>query len=390
MLSGMESRSRRLLILLICNFAAFGIIFTVIGAALPQIIRLYQWSYAVTGLVVSASGIGYFLSCFLTGHLLQRFRPKTILVVGLLVGVVGMALFARWASPLLNLSLNLAVGVCQGAAEVVTNVEIVELEQKGQSRIMNLVHAAFCVGSMVGPALVGFLAVSGIGASVVFAAAAVILLILAALFATASFPQPRGETPEEGGNRWAWLLRQPMLLLLALLLLVYVGAEFGVSTWISEYFVRILGASESTGAFMVSVFWFGLLAGRLATSFGYRGTRLEYLLLGFALLAVVGLGGVLAARSVIGVAAGVLVAGLGFSALYPTGIAVVGHYYPSGAALGAAAGASGFGSFAFPFLMSVLSQAVGLRGGFWFYLGLAMVLCLISAVLIRMARTRSG
>jgi len=390
MLTRLEPRSRNLLTLLICNFAAFGIIFTVVGAALPQIIRTYHWSYALTGLVLSASAIGYFLSCFFSGLLVRPFPPKTVLVAGLVVGAAGMSLFARWPSPLLNFCLNLAVGLCQGATEVVTNMEVVQIEQKGQSRIMNLVHAAFCVGAMVGPAMVGYLAVSGISGTVMFSVSAGVLLLMAILFAVTVFPRPHQEAsdPAEDGG-WTWFLRQPMLLLLSFLLLVYVGAELGVSTWVSEYFVTVLGASESTGALMVSVLWFGLLVGRLSTSLGYRGTHQEYLLLGFALLAAAGVGDLLAARSQVGVGIGVLLAGLGLSAIYPTAMAVVGHYYPSGAAVGTAASGGGFGSFAFPFLMSVLSQEVGLRGGFWFYLGLTLVIALLSSILIRMVRRRT-
>jgi len=34
--------------------------------------------------------------------------------------------------------------------------------------------------------------------------------------------------------------------------------------------------------------------------------------------------------------------------------------------------------------MAVLAETVGLRGGFWFYLGLAIVLVALSGALIRM------
>jgi len=74
----------------------------------------------------------------LNGFLLQRFPPRLIMVIGLVIGAFSMALFVRWPSPWLNLLLNLGIGLCQGAIEVVTDLEVIHMEQKGQSRLIGL------------------------------------------------------------------------------------------------------------------------------------------------------------------------------------------------------------------------------------------------------------
>ncbi|HTP59271.1 MAG TPA: MFS transporter, partial [Spirochaetia bacterium] len=83
-------------------------------------------------------------------------------------------------------------------------------------------------------------------------------------------------------------------------------------------------------------------------------------------------------------AVAVFLTGLGFSGIYPLSVAIVGRYSKSGVAVGAVTTGGGVGSFTFPFLMAVLAETVGLRGGFWFYLGLAIVLVALSGALIRM------
>jgi fucose permease len=259
------------------------------------------------------------------------------------------------------------------------------MERKGQSRLMNLMHAAFSVGAIVGPAAVGVLMGAGLKGTIVFLAAAGPLLLVALLFGTAKFPRLVQE--DEHGNRYGLrLLRSPILLLLTLFLLLYVGSELGISTWVSEYFVKVLATAASTGAYSVSLFWLGIFAGRLGVSVLYRGTRQEYVLLGLSLLSALSLGFVLLASSPAAVAVGVFLTGLGLSALYPLIMAMVGRYFKSGFAVGTAATGGGLGSFTFPFLMAVVSENIGLRGGFWFYLGLTLVLVALSIAVIAVAR----
>ena len=377
--------TRRLYVLFLAGFVVFGIILTIIGAALPQIIRTFHWSYTLTGVVLAASAVGYFLSTFLCGFLVQRFSPRTVVVTGLLLMAVCMLFFMRWSSPWLNLVLNLMIGLGQGTIEVVTNLEVIHMEHKGQSRLMNLMHAAFSVGAIVGPASVGILMGVGLKGTVVFLAAAGPLALMALLFGTVRFPHLAQED-EHGQKQGLRLLRSPILLLLTLFLLLYVGAELGVSTWVSEYFVRVLSTTTSTGAYSVSLFWMGLFVGRLGVSVLYRGARQEYLMLGLSLLSAAALGFVLLVSSTAAVAVGVFLTGLGMSALYPLVMAMVGRFFRSGVAVGTASTGGGLGSFTFPFLMAIVSESIGMRGGFWFYLGLTLILVILSLAIVAVAK----
>jgi fucose permease len=382
----LDSATRRLYFLFLVGFVLFGVIFTVAGAALPQIIRTFGWSYTVTGLVLAASSAGYFLSSFINGFLMQRFPPRLILVIGLVIGALSTSLFVRWPSPWLNLCLNLGIGLCQGSIEVVTNLEVIHMEAKGQSRLMNLVHASFCIGAIVGPSAVGYLLNARIPLVSIFVVAAVLFAALAVVFAFTRFPRVR-QKPEQAAHTGVQLLRQPLLLLMTAALLVYVGVEIGVSSWSSEYVVRVLGVSASTGAFAVALFWLGLLAGRLGISFGYRGTRQELLMLGLSVLSAAALVAVLLVRSPAAVAVAIFIAGLGSSGFYPLGMSVLGKRFKSGVAVGTAATGGAAGSIAFPFAMALIAQTVGIRSGFWFYLGMNILLVVLAVFLVRMVRS---
>ena len=385
MFSTLDASTRRLYFLLVAGFMLFGVVFTVAGAALPHIIRTFGWSYVVSGLVLAASSAGYLLSCFVNGFLIQRFPAKRILVIGLVIGAVSMSLFMRWPSPWLNLSLNFGIGLCQGAMEVVTNLEVIHMERKGQSRLMNLIHAFFCVGAIVGPAAVGYILRRDIPLVAIFIASAVLFAVFALFSALKRFPRVLPEKEVEAGSDRR-LLRNPFLLLMTLALLVYVGTEIGISSWSAEYVVKVLDVAASTAAFAVSLYWLGLLAGRLAISFGYKGSRQELLMLGLSALSAVAVVAVLLVRSVPGVAVAIFAAGLGSSGFYPLGMSVLGRHIKSGVAVGTAATGGAAGSIAFPFLMALLSQGVGIRNGFWFYLGLNLILVVLSIVLVGAVR----
>jgi len=378
-----DGGARRLYFLLLIGFATFGVIFTIIGASLPHIIATFHWSYVMTGTVLAANAVGYFVSTFICGILVQRVAPKKVLVFGLVLGAASMSLFIRWPSPWLNMALNFCIGLCQGTIEVVTNLEVMHMERKGQSRLLNMVHAAFSVGGIVGPAAVAFLLRAGKGGIPVFATTAAVLAVMALLFGLSPFPRIIQQDGRDRGGGLKLML-QPLLLLITFFLLLYVGAELGVSTWIAEYFVQVRGSAASVGAFAVALFWIGLFAGRFSLSLAYRGSQQEYIVLGLAVLAAAALGMVLLVSSTWATAVAVLLTGLGFSGIYPLCVAIVGRYHRSGVAVGAVTTGGGVGSFTFPFLMAVLAQTVGIRGGFLFYLGLAIVLVGLAAAIIRL------
>ena len=84
----------------------------------------------------------------------------------------------------------------------------------------------------------------------------------------------------------------------------------------------------------------------------------------------------------------IFVAGLGCSGFYPLGMSLLGKHFKSGVAVGTAATGGAAGSIAFPFAMAIISQRVGIRNGFWFYLGMNVLLVAVAISLIVVAQQR--
>jgi len=363
--------NRKLFLVLLFNFAIFGTSLTIIGAAVPKVIRQFEWSYLSTGVVISATSVGYFASSFVSGLLIHMFGAKRVIVLGLLIQTCGLAFFGVSPDVLVNLLAALLIGLGQGGTEVVTNFCVVRMEKPGQSRLMNLMHAAFPVGAILGPVLIGWLIATGRSWQQMFRAMSLACLAMAGGFSLFSFGDMNTEGEQREQARVPRLMRNPLLLFLFLTIFLYVGSEIGVSAWIGEYYVKVFGSSASMGAYMVSVFWLGILAGRLSVSIAYRGYRQAELLLSVCCLSALSLAAALSMGSPLTAGAGFLVCGLMFSAVYPVVMALTGQHFESAqsVAIGIVSTAGGVGSFASPFAMAAIANAYGIRTGFLFYIG---------------------
>lgn len=260
---GPERQFRPLYFALLATFALFGVSVSAIGATLPKILDGFRWSYVGAGCVLAAGSIGYFVAAFVSGLLAARVGPKRVMVAGLLLQAAGMLLFVRWPSVALNVAVYFFAGVGQGGQELVTNYSVVRMQRDGRSRLMNLMHAAFTVGAILGPLVAAALIGWGRSGREIYAFIGMMCLLLAWLHASLDYgvlgtPESEGRA----GARATALLREPLLVLSFFVLLLYVGSELGVSNWVGEYYVKVLGASPAVGAYMVGVFWLGLLVGR--------------------------------------------------------------------------------------------------------------------------------
>jgi fucose permease len=377
---------------MLVNFMLFGVTLTIIGATLPKIIREFQWSYTATGAVIAAGSIGYFVSTFLSGILLQWLNPKLIIVAGLAIQAMGLSLFAARPVVLLNLLLHFLIGLGQGGTEVVVNFSVVRIERSGQSRLMSLMHAAFAVGGIIGPFAVGTIIAAGLSWQMIYRMMALLSLLMASTLSLLSFSRLGGESAESGDEpRVIELLRHPLLILSFLILFLYVGTELGVSAWVAEYYVKILGASDSVGAYMVSVFWMGLLIGRLGVSFGYGGYRQAELLFALASTCTVALLFAVLMKGTWLAGAGFFISGLGYSAIYPVVMALVGKHFKrgQGVAIGFTSTGGGIGAFAFPFFMAAIADRFGIQRGFFFYVILDVVMTALTCAVIWQVRILS-
>ena len=374
------------------NFVFFGAVVIIVGAAVPEILRTYSWRYVEMGAILAGGSIGYFVSTFVCGILLRRWGPKRVIVYGLVLQAAGLAAFGQMPSLAINAIALLLIGLGQGGSEVVTNFSVVRIEHSGRSNLMNFIHAAFTTGAIVGPLGIGQLIERGYPWQVAFLALAFLSLLMALAFTLLSFETVSADPAKQENSPLSYLMSQPLMLLLTTLILLYVGVEIGTSNWIAEYFVQSLGVSAASGAYTVSLFWMGLLAGRLSVAIFYRRDDQAVLLVTACILSALSLSLGLWGDSFVWKAACFFSTGMGFSIVYPVVVVLAGRFFPTQQEMAIAiiSTGGGVGSFAFPFAMSSLADSWGIERAFWFYAFIALAMSGVAVSTLFVIRSLSA
>jgi len=387
-----EKRFLPLYVGLFSIFALFGISMTVIGATLPKIFADFGWSYTTAGAIIAAGSIGYFLSSYLAGIFLSAVGLRLTISLSLLLVFAGLELFATTSIPWLNMLLYFIVGLGQGGIELSVDWATLRMEGPGGGRAMSLMHGAFSIGAVVGPLIIAILISAHLQWTLIYRGIGVLFLVIAIFMQfmpLAALGRDKGHAA--GGSRRD-LFRHPAYWLGFFALFVYVGVELGISNWVAEYFVSVFGAPIPTGSFMVSLFWTGLLVGRFGVPFFQAAIKREKILIALSALMALSVTalatiGFVSNGKIASVIAGMVVifAGLGCSIIYPNIMSIVGDLFPhtQGEAVGFAAMGGGMGSFVFPYLMSAVSAAWGIRMGFMTYAVFSLVVVALDVALVR-------
>jgi FHS family L-fucose permease-like MFS transporter len=142
----------------------------------------------------------------------------------------------------------------------------------GSALILGAAVEAPKLGSLTQAALQQFRAQQASTVRLPYLGIAGLLIVLAVALAVIKLPPMGGLTqdfrPDERGSSWGALLGHPQLLLGAVGIFVYVGAEVTIGSFLVNYMhlPEISGFTETVAAKYVSIYWFGAMIGRFVGS----------------------------------------------------------------------------------------------------------------------------
>ena len=286
---GRADANGRLLALMMSMFFAFGFCTVLVDTLVPKFKSMFSLSYTEVMLTQFCYFGAYFIVSLPAGWLLSRIGYLRGMVVGLLLmaagafGFIPAALAGIYPGFLAALFI-LATGVTivQVAANPVTAAA--GAAKTAPSRL-TLAQALNSVATMIGPLFGAYFILSGlreppIGASTAalalyrgsesrifvapFVGIGVVLMALAVL----CWSQRRWSPPVEprGAGSFQRLLRKKRLMLGALAIFAYVGAEVSIGSSLANYLMQpsVLGLAAAQAGRMVSLYWGGAMLGRFA------------------------------------------------------------------------------------------------------------------------------
>jgi FHS family glucose/mannose:H+ symporter-like MFS transporter len=248
-------------------FFIFGFIDNLKGATLSAWLPDLGFSYGQGGTILFGAYLGFMVATLLTGVLADVAGIKIVLLLAGISLTIGLAAFSLVNSFWLLTAAIFVVGLGLGSIEVGGNSLIVDLHPHDRGRYLNLLAVFHGVGAFVVPLFAALLLSYNFSWRQIYQLSIILAVGLALFFIVARYPR----APQSGKilslrtlfatgftRRMTWYY---------LLIAVYVAAEIGLASWISEYLQRVKGFSNDAGSLYLSIFFAAIMLGRLVGSF---------------------------------------------------------------------------------------------------------------------------
>jgi len=360
-------RFSRLTWSLAAAFLCYGAVVFSFGPCLTSMSDTFHVPVGQLGLIFTLYAVGLIPSVLLNGYLSEVMGRRLILLGIVLIMAVGCVLFGLVSTYGGRYSLALALasmvllGYGGGGIETLTNILITDDNQPAPAFALNATHAFFAVGAMLSPLGVSLLLRSLLPWQFIFYGNAALFAILLVLLFRQRMPSATAEPfPPKAALR---LLRFPLVWVLLAMITLYVGAEMGVSAWVSPLMEKVLRTPRELAGLSVSVFWALMIVGRIVV--GPLAIRFRPPPLLFILASGSAVGAVAIALSTSATWCLVMT---GFAGLFMSGVFALvlidasRHFQERlGAVYGIIMTGVGVGSLIIPAAMGWISEAAGLR-----------------------------
>lgn len=299
------------------GFISLGLPDAVIGVAWPSVRDTFGLRQGAIGLVLVVGGLGYLLSSFCAGRLMQTFGIGLVLAgsTGLVAtAMYGFAISTMW---IMFVCCALVHGLGSGAIDSGLNAYAAH---QMSTRYLIWLHACYCLGALIGPVIMSSVLTRGGHYSVGYLVVGSTMLCMSLLFLI-TFRSWEATAPTDGmtvirSGTWNTLRYSAVWLQLAIFFL-YTGLEVTFSQWTYTVLTESRHASPGTAGIAVAIFWGCIGTGRILSGLIADRIGVDRLLRSCLLCAATG---ALLFASGFSVELGILgisLAGLGLAPIFP-------------------------------------------------------------------------
>jgi MFS transporter, FHS family, L-fucose permease len=284
------SASGRAMVIVTLLFFMWGLLTSLNDILVPHLKAIFDLKYVEVMLIQFSFFSAYFIFALPSGRLIERIGYKRTMVLGLLTMGAGAFLFIPAAGvpsfPLFLIAL-IVLGAGITALQVSANPYVAVLgPSRTASSRLNLTQAFNSLGTTVAPLLGGLLILSGAPKSLAeihrlapaevqayrlqeaasvkppYLGLALAILVLGVLIAKSTLPNLTVQRHDAAASGSIW--KQRPLVLGAIAIFVYVGAEVSIGSFLVNYLNQpdIGALPEKLAAHYVSLYWGGAMVGR--------------------------------------------------------------------------------------------------------------------------------
>ena len=377
--------ARRLIHSAWAGIFVFGIVMAILGAILPSLFERIQFSKSEAGNLFFYMNLAMLGMSFVFGPVVDRFGYKLFLLACSLLVAASFLLFTLAASYALLVVAALLLGFGGGGLNGGANALTSDLNPESRSAALNFLGIFFGFGALTIPFLIGAL-LDFLGLNRILIIAIVLSLVPFAFFLLLRFPRAK-QAQGFPLRQAARVVGHPLLWLCGLLLFFQSGNEFTVGGWTSTYLNEYFRLTPRLASLVLAGYWGAVMIGRFISTRLVRRMKNGTLILGSALISLAAAGLMAFAPTRAFASLGAVLIGLGFAAIYPTTLAVVGEAFPafSGTAFSFVFVLGLAGGMTAPWLTGRIAGASGIRSGF-----IIPVVCCAMIVLLQLVINKRG
>lgn len=242
-------------------FVGLGLTSASLGPTIPALRDQTGTDLSQVSILFVTRSTGYLLGSLLGGRLYDRTLGHPVMALSLLAmgGSLALAPFIPllWVLAL----VLLAIGLAEGTLDVGGNALLVWVHRARVGPYMNALHFFFGLGAFLSPIVIAqAILVAG---SYRWGYWLLALYTVPVAIWLLRLRSPRHVSHTASGEREAVTVNWRLLSLVMLFLCFYVGAEIGVGNWLYTYALEMGLATETSAAYLTSVYWGAFMGGRL-------------------------------------------------------------------------------------------------------------------------------
>lgn len=339
------------------GMAFFGISVITLGSVLPSLSAKFVLDDLGSSSVVTFLPAGILLGSLIFGPVVDRFGYKYLLIFSSLAASAGLAWLACAGSLLPLRGAVFLTGVGGGILNGGTNALVSDISGENRKANLSLLGIFYGVGALGIPSVMGILSKKFTFETILLATALLMLLLLISFFFV-KFPLPK-QAQGFPATQGVKLLKEPVLLLLSLVLFFQSGLEGVSSNWTTTYLENAAQVPKEQALFALTCMVMGLTATRLILGFLLKKMSAPGVL---AAALGVALGGMLLLMVPPFYYWGMTLLGVGLAATFPVVLGYIGTVYAnlSGTAFGIALFIALIGNTVLNFLMGLVSEKFGI------------------------------
>lgn len=366
--------------------AAVGLFWGGFSALVPDIKNSIGASDAGLGLAMIASAIGGMGSMYLSPYVATLFGRNVLPVFGVVLAAAFFYPLFAWDVASMGVAF-FGIGISVAMLDISANIRLGILEARHKLHLMNVSHAMFSFAYGGAALVTGLARKAGFETGQILPALAVLCLVLTGIMwrHRGAVTEAVDSEVEADGTPMPWLA---VGLTSVILFASFIG-ENSTEAWSALHIERTLGGAAGEGGYGPFMLGMAMGFGRLTGQFFSERLGEVRVILGSAVLGVIGAMLIATAQTQGMVVFGVGVLGLGMAVVVPSANSVLGKRVPErliGLAISRAWLFGFLGFFIGPTMMGVVSEFVGLR---WAFACAGAVIALIIPSVWRLGRMPS-